>query len=154
MLSLPAVLPSILVPSGPAAPLFLVAEDEDELRFVVVHLLWEAFPRSRVMAHANGQDALQDFDAYGAHLVVSNHSMPVMDGPTFVRQLRLRSSSLPILMVSGSPEARREGWEAGIFCFLDKDDLHSHLIAAVRSLMEDPALCCANLPGPRQRSSP
>ena len=145
--------PSSPVSSDPAAPLFLVAEDEDDLRFVIVHLLREAFPRSQVMAHANGQDALQDFDAYGAHLVVSNHSMPVMDGPTFVQQLRLRSSSLPILMVSGSPEARQEGWGAGISCFLDKDDLHSHLITAVRSLLKDPALCCANLPGLRQRAS-
>ena len=106
------------------------------------------------MAHANGQDALQDFDAHGAHLVVSNHSMPVMDGPTFVQQLRLRFSSLPILMVSGSPEARQEGREAGTSCFLDKDDLHSHFIAAVRSLLKEPALCCANLPGLRQRESP
>ena len=153
MPSLPAVPPSSLVSRDPAELLFLVAEDDDELRFVIVHLLREAFPRSRVMAHANGQDALQDFDAHGAHLVVSNHSMPVMDGPTFVRQLRLRSSSLPILMVSGSPEARQEGWEAGISCFLDKDDLHSHLIAAVRSLLKTPALCCANLPGLRQRTS-
>ena len=135
----PAVPPSSPVSSDPAAPLFLVAEDEDDLRFVIVHLLREAFPRSQVMAHANGQDALLD--------------LPVMDGPTFVQQLRVRASSLPILMGSGCPEARQEGWGAGISCFLDKDDLHSHLITAVRSLLKDPAFCCENLPGLRQRAS-
>ena len=136
----------------PAALSFLVAEDDDELRFVIVYLLQEAFPQAAVAAYPNGRDALRDFDARGATLVVSNHSMPVMNGPTFVHQLRRRSSSLPILMVSGSPEARQEGRAAGISCFLDKSELHSSLVAAVRSLLEDPAACCTDLPGVAQRS--
>ena len=146
MHSLTSVWPVGLV-SDPLATLrFLIAEDDDELRFIIVHLLQNEFPQAQIAAHANGRDALHDFDRNGARLVVSNHSMPVMDGPTFVRQLRIRSSSLPILMVSGSPEARQEGQAAGISCFLDKDELHSHLTATVRSLLEDQGLCC---PTPR-----
>lgn len=132
--------PSPLVrPSAPAPSRlsFLVAEDDDELRFIIVRLLQEEFPGARVVAYDNGRNALQDFDLNGACLVVSNHSMPEMDGPTFVRHLRQRSSLLPILMVSGSPEARQEGHAAGISCFLDKDELHSHLTATVRTLLED-----------------
>ena len=142
MHSLIPVRSSGLVSHHPAEQSFLIAEDDDELRFIIVHLLQQEFPKTQIAAYANGRDALADFDTNGARLVVSNHSMPVMDGPTFVRQLRTRSSSLPILMVSGSPEARQEGWAAGISCFLDKDELHSHLTVAVRSLLEDPGLCC------------
>ena len=120
-----------------ASPLrFVIAEDDDDLRFIVERLLGEAFSGSEIAAYANGKDALEDFDRHGACLVVSNHSMPVMDGPTFVSHLRERSASLPILMVSGTPEARHEGQEAGISCFLDKDEMPARLTSTVRALLE------------------
>ena len=115
---------------------FVIAEDDDDLRFIIEHLLGEAFPGSEIAAYANGKDALEDFDRHGACLVVSNHSMPVMDGPTFARHLRERSTSLPILMVSGSPEACQEGQEAGISCFLAKDEMPTSLTYTVRALLE------------------
>jgi CheY-like chemotaxis protein len=68
--------------------------------------------------------------------------MPVMDGPTFVRQLRERSGDLPILMVSGSPEAHQEGAEAGISFFLDKSEINARLAPVVRSLLESPGTDC------------
>ena len=137
------VRPSGLASSHPAALPFLIAEDDNALRLSTVQLLLTEFPGAPIVACANGRDALHEFDTHGARLVVSNHSMPVMDGPTFVRELRRRSSSLPILMVSGSPEARQEGHAAGISCFLDKDELCSRLAAMVRSLLEDPEHGCA-----------
>ena len=62
--------------------------------------------------------------------------MPVMDGPTFVRRLRERSGDLPILMVSGSPEAEQEGLEAGISFFLDKHEITHRLVKVIDSLLE------------------
>ena len=118
------------------APLrFVVAEDDLDLRFVLNHLLSEAFPVAQVAVFVNGWEALRDFDRYGADLVVSNHSMPVMDGPTFVRHLRERSADLPILMVSDSPEAHQEGAQAGINRFLDKTEITARLVPTVKSLL-------------------
>ena len=114
---------------------FVVAEDDADLRFILDHLLSEAFPLAQVAVFANGRDALRDFDRHGADLVVSNHSMPVMDGPTFVRRLRERSLDLPILMVSDSPEARQEGAAAGINRFLDKTEIAALLVSTVNSLL-------------------
>ena len=114
---------------------FVVAEDDADLRFILDHLLAEAFPLAEVAVFENGRDALRDFDRHGADLVVSNHSMPVMDGPTFVRRLRERSTDLPILMVSDSPEARREGAVAGINRFLDKTEITARLVPTVKSLL-------------------
>lgn len=113
----------------------VVAEDDDELRFIIEHLLSQAYPAAQIAAFANGKDALDDFDEVPAQLVVSNHAMPVMDGPTFVRHLRQRSADLPILMVSGSPEACQEGTEAGISLFLDKDELTARLVSTVGLLL-------------------
>ena len=114
---------------------FVVAEDDADLRFVLNHLLSEAFPLAEVAVFVNGRDALDDFDRHGADFVVSNHSMPVMDGPTFVRNLRERSADLPILMVSDSPEARQEGAAAGINRFLDKTELTARLVPTVKALL-------------------
>ena len=114
---------------------FVVAEDDADLRFILNHVLSGAFPLAEVAVFANGRDALRDFDRHGADLVVSNHSMPVMDGPTFVRQLRERSPVLPILMVSDSPEARQEGAAAGIDVFLDKSEIMARLVPVVTSLL-------------------
>ncbi len=114
---------------------FVVAEDDADLRFILDHLLSEAFPLAEVAVFANGRDALRDFDQHGADLVVSNHSMPVMDGPTFVQRLRERSTDLPILMVSDSPEARQEGAAAGINRFLDKTEITTRLVATVNTLL-------------------
>ncbi len=113
----------------------MVAEDDADLRFILEHLLSEAFPLAEVAVFANGRDALRDFDRHGADLVVSNHSMPVMDGPTFVRLLRERSADLPILMVSDSPEARQEGAAAGINRFLDKTEITARLVATMNFLL-------------------
>ena len=120
----------------PSCLRFVIAEDDHDLRFIITHILAEVFPAAQVAAFANGQDALQDFDENGAHLVVSNHSMPIMDGPTFVRYLRERSSDLPILMVSGSPEAQDEGAAAGISSFLDKDEIMPRLAPMVCALLQ------------------
>ena len=117
----------------------MVAEDDADLRFVLDHLLSEAFPLAEVAVFANGREALRDFDRHGADLVVSNHSMPMMDGPTFVRRLRERSADLPILMVSDSPEARQEGAAAGINRFLDKTEIVVRLVPLVRSLLSGAA---------------
>ena len=127
---------SPIIPDGSGFVRFLIAEDEHDLRFIIGHLLSEAYPSARIASFANGKDALEDFDRNGAHLVVSNHSMPVMDGPTLVRRLRERSGDLPILMVSGSPEAEQEGMEAGISFFLDKHEITHRLVKVIDSLLE------------------
>src|ERR1700689_44987 len=38
-------------------------------------------------------------------LVVTDHLMPVMSGPEFVTELRRRGSKVPVLVLSGLPEA-------------------------------------------------
>ena len=113
----------------------VVAEDDADLRFVLDHLLLEAFPLAEVAGFANGQKALRDFDRHGADLVISDHAMSVMDGPTFVRRLRQRSADLPILMISDSPEARQEGAAAGINRFLDKTELTARLVPTIHALL-------------------
>ena len=92
-----------LVRRGATFPRFLPAEDDDDLRFIIVQVVSEVYPSARIAAHTPRQGCPDDFKKNAANLVISNHSMPVMDGPASVRHFRERSLDLPIVMVLGSP---------------------------------------------------
>lgn len=114
---------------------FLLAEDDAGMRFVTETLIRAAFPLAQVAGFANGQLALAEFTRAGADLVVCDHDMPEMDGADLARALRRLAPKLPILMVSGSPEARELGTLAGVSIFLDKDLLSSGLIRTIKGLL-------------------
>ena len=56
-----------------------------------------------------GQQALQLLDetetAQAIGLIISDHLMPVMSGPEFVTELRRRGFNLPVIVLSGLPDA-------------------------------------------------
>ena len=72
----------------------------------------------------------------GADLVITNCHMPDMDGPTFVRTLREGKFTQPIIMVSGSDEARRLGAVAGVDRFIEKRYLDPDLAHAIHKLLK------------------
>jgi CheY-like chemotaxis protein len=53
----------------------------------------------------DGQDALAKMEAFKPDLMLCDWNMPVMDGITFVRQLRGKSDRTPVIMIT--TEARR-----------------------------------------------
>jgi CheY-like chemotaxis protein len=84
----------------------------------------------------NGQKALDLLakpDA-GIGLIITDHMMPVMSGPEFVSALRQHGSTLPVVVLSGFPDAELdyEGLEV-VFRLkpLDPD----HLIQLAQSLL-------------------
>ena len=64
---------------------------------------------SVVLSH--GQEALnflQSSEGYSVRMVVTDHLMPGMNGPEFVRALRKAGYVFPILVLSGYPDAEDE----------------------------------------------
>ncbi len=121
-----------------ASPMrFLLAEDDEGVRFVIEALILAAYPLAQVRGFANGRRALADFVHIGADLVICDHDMPEMDGANLTRALRRLRPALPILMVSGSPEARGSGLLAGISTFLDKDLVRGGLIREIKILLRN-----------------
>jgi DNA-binding response OmpR family regulator len=53
-------------------------------------------------------DALQSPEGYDVRLVVTDHSMPVMNGPQFVRAARKNGYTFPILVLSGYPDIEEQ----------------------------------------------
>ena len=88
----------------------LLVEDDAAVRAAIRHLLESI--GCEVVEAAHGRAALQQLDA-GAQvdLVLSDLSMPEMDGRKLARALRDRGSSLPVLLTSGfaGPHASPDG---------------------------------------------
>jgi CheY-like chemotaxis protein len=113
----------------------LVADDEAHVRLfiktVITSLGWE------VVAEAgNGQQAVQHFERTTPDLVLLDINMPVMDGLTALKELRQRSESAAIVMLTSlaSMEVVERCLEAGADYHLRKDlpvaDLKQELLDA------------------------
>ncbi len=115
----------------------LLVEDEEGLRSLNARGL-----RSRgytVVEASNGIEAMEALDEKNGavDLVVSDVVMPEMDGPTLLREMRVRNPDLKIIFVSGYAE---EAFDKSLpenqqFAFLAKPFALSALIAKVKETM-------------------
>ena len=91
------------------------------------------------IAALNPRRALEQFERneFPAHIrvVITDHIMPEMNGVAFVRELRKKNPTLPVMVISGLDEARDE--YAGLdVLFLLKPVPPEQLLATVRKLLE------------------
>ncbi|QWG15025.1 PAS domain-containing protein [Bradyrhizobium sediminis] len=132
-------------PAGEAKPradltgqgTILLVEDEEGLRSLNARGL-----RSRgynVIEASNGIEAMEALDEKdgAVDLVVSDVVMPEMDGPTLLREMRIRNPNLKIIFVSGYAE---EAFDKSLpeneqFAFLAKPFALSALVAKVKETM-------------------
>jgi CheY-like chemotaxis protein len=87
----------------------------------------------------NGIQALQMLDsaACAVSLVITDHLMPGMNGPEFVAELRERLPQLPVLVLSGLPEAE-DDYKGLDVTFRMKPLPPDELLRLVRSLLAEP----------------
>ena len=76
----------------------LIAEDDRELRRLFAHVLIKN--GYTVKEVANGKEALDAIDNEYFDLIISDITMPVMDGYTFVRMLRVAGNNTPVMMIT------------------------------------------------------
>ena len=115
-------------------PRVLVIEDTDEIRELIGIALRKAGLDAELAGTgARGLELLagMDFDA-----VVLDMHMPGLDGLDTCREIR-RSSTIPILLVSGSAEGhgRRVSREAGADDFMEKPFRPAQLAERVKALL-------------------
>jgi EAL domain-containing protein (putative c-di-GMP-specific phosphodiesterase class I)/CheY-like chemotaxis protein len=88
-------------PVSPAR--ILVADDDDALRRLMQRLLREA--GHDVLLACDGVEALQVFGDGHVDLIVSDISMPRMDGVTLLRRVRELNEDIPFILLAGAPTA-------------------------------------------------
>jgi CheY-like chemotaxis protein len=117
-------------------PAILIVDD-NPIQAVTRRLILEKahFP---VVIAEDGASALARFDSseqFG--MVITDHCMPEMSGPELVKKLRERSATLPIIVLSGLPEAESE-YQGMDICFRLKPIQPQELIELSRTLLFPP----------------
>ncbi len=116
----------------------LVVDDDRILRTVLKHTLERE--KYRVRAVGTGTEALSCFDQDIPDIIVSDVSMPVMDGFELCRQLRSQPSGqlVPFIFLSakGDLEDRIEGHSSGADDYLTKPFEMRELLVKIEALLE------------------
>ncbi|HET9849316.1 MAG TPA: response regulator [Candidatus Dormibacteraeota bacterium] len=114
----------------------LIVEDDPTIRSMMRQMLERAGYKITEAEH--GAVALQRIAQAQPDLVTTNIMMPVVDGPALIRRLRSNpdTMSLPILVVSGLPEAAEYSREAN--GFLVKPFVQDQLLTVVSSMIGSP----------------
>ncbi|QNN66191.1 response regulator [Sphingomonas rhizophila] len=117
----------------------LLVEDEPMVRTVAERALTRH--GYRVLTATNGEEALEQLDGgHAIDLLVSDVVMPLMDGPTMVREARKTHPELPILFMSGYAEEQlRKSIDIANVAFLPKPFSVQELAEAVRKALAQKA---------------
>ena len=123
------------MPDGGKIRLLLV-EDEQDLAEVISDTLSGKGFTVRI-AH-NGAEAIEAVSGYKADIIVTDIMMPVMDGFTFVKKLRITDKDTPVLFLSARSGAEDvvKGFETGAGDYIRKPFAISELIVRINSLLE------------------
>ncbi|MEG4352267.1 DNA-binding response regulator [Microcoleus sp. LAD1_D3] len=120
----------------------LVADDDFATRLSITDYL--EITGYSVIAAENGKEALGLVDEFQPHLIVTDITMPEMDGYEFVRRVRTRPSFrlLPVIFLTErtSTQERIRGYQMGCDNYLAKPFELQELGAVIRSLLDRYAL--------------
>lgn len=119
------------------AKTILIVDDSASLRQVVSMTLKGA--GYDVIEACDGKDALGKLTGQKVHLIISDVNMPVMDGITFVREVKKNASYkfTPVIMLTteATEEKKRMGQDAGAKAWVVKPFQPQQMLAAVGKLV-------------------
>ena len=123
----------------------LVVEDEKDLnRVITKHLKKNNYS---VDSCFDGEQAL-DYVLYGEYdLIITDIMMPKIDGYEFIKQLRVKGNSTPVIMLTAkdSLDDKILGLDSGADDYLTKPFVIKELLARVRSMTRRQATFTSNV---------
>ncbi len=115
----------------------LIVDDSASIRQVVGIALRGA--GYDVVEACDGSDALNKLDGRKIHLVISDVNMPIMDGITFVKELKKhpKYKFTPVIMLTteSQEEKKKQGQEAGAKAWVVKPFKPDQMLTAVSKLI-------------------
>lgn len=115
----------------------LIVDDSASLRQVVNIVLTRA--GYHVLEAGEGQQALEHLNGQKIHLIISDVNMPVMDGITFVKEVKKLPNYkfTPIIMLTTEDQEakKREGQLAGAKAWMVKPFQPEQMLQAVSKLI-------------------
>ncbi|MFQ5750928.1 MAG: response regulator [bacterium] len=112
----------------------LVVDDSTVMRKIVVKTLKE-IGHSDIVEASNGKEGLAKME--GIDIVLTDWNMPVMDGLTFVKEIR-QSSNVPIVMITteGGQKEVLEAMKTGVNDYIVKPFTSSVLVSKLESVLK------------------
>jgi DNA-binding NarL/FixJ family response regulator len=122
--------------NGPSPIRILIADDHEVVRSGLRSIV-DCHPRWEVVGEAgDGKMALNKALATKPNIVITDYSLPVMNGVEVTRQVRTRLPTTEVLMFTmhDTDEIISQALAAGARAFLLKSDAKEHLVSAIESL--------------------
>ncbi len=118
------------------AKTIMIVDDSASMRQVVGIALKGA--GYTVLEGRDGKDALSKLTGVKVHLIISDVNMPIMDGITFLKEVKQMASYkfTPVIMLTteSAEEKKREGQAAGARAWVVKPFQPEQLLNAVQRL--------------------
>src|SRR3954468_20406226 len=92
----------------------LLVNDDDDALFCLGRSIRRALPEAEVVSLQDGPAALDYCSQHHIDALITDNTMPRMDGLSLVRSLRERDAKLPIVMVTNSTHLATAAAEAGV----------------------------------------
>jgi len=125
----------------------IIADDDALMRRLLSRIVERTCLSFTASVAENGKQALEIYRTSGADLLITDATMPVMDGIDLVQAVREETTELPIIMLSGEPDIEREAYAAGVTVFLEKptsmaqiERIITHVLPARSSVHAYPSL--------------
>lgn len=118
--------------------LVLVEDEWIALRGLTETIDWESYGFQLVGYHRNGQECLDALETDAPDAIITDILMPVMGGLELLREIRHRSTDLPVILLSGHEEFRyaRQGMQDGAACYILKASIQADLDANLPEIQE------------------
>jgi CheY-like chemotaxis protein len=113
----------------------IIADDDAAIRALIGRVVARTYDRVTISAVSDGLDALLIYEQHGADLVITDQEMPILSGLKLIEQLRARSATLPIIMVSAHPSLEPRARAVGVTHFLIKPFLISQLVQVLTRVL-------------------
>lgn len=108
----------------------LIVDDDSAIRDIERQIL--ADHGFRVVEARDGAEAMRAIDLEPPALIVLDVQMPGVDGPTFARELRTRLRRVPLVILTGVADPKREADRCNAEAFLRKPFAADELVRIVR----------------------
>ncbi len=115
----------------------MVVDDDPAVRSLLLRMLEK--DGFRVLLATDGLNALSALENFPADIVVSDMSMPGMDGLDLLREVRRRRPDAKTLLITGngSQLTAETALESGADGYLEKPFKQSTIVSALRGLLRD-----------------
>ncbi len=118
-------------------PTILVVEDDAAMRELLEDELREA--EFKVLAAADGVEALERLARYRVDAVVTDLQMPQMKGRELLDEVRAREPEVPVIIITafGTIDSAVDAMKAGAYHFVPKPFSMEQLLETVRAALRD-----------------